>query len=61
MSAILTSLRCTDGATELQLRIAHQQALAAKLAREGNVEGARAARAKLYAMLNQADLLMMAS
>jgi hypothetical protein len=48
-------------ATELQLHIAHQQALAAKLARESNVKGARAARAKLYVLLNQADLLKVAS
>ena len=61
MPAFLTSSQRANGATELQLRIIHQQALAAKFAREGNVEGARAARAKLYSLLNQADLLKVAS
>jgi len=61
MPAFLTSSQRATGITELQLRITHQQALAARFAREGNVEGARAARAKLYALLNQADLLQVAS
>ena len=51
MPAYLTSSQRANGASELQLSIIHQQALAAKFAREGNVEGARAARAKLYSLL----------
>jgi hypothetical protein len=60
MPAFLISSRRLTGA-ELHVRIANQQHLAADLAREGNVEGARAARAKLYVLLNQADLLDIAS
>ncbi len=61
MPAYLTSSQRANGASELQLRIIHQQALAAKFAREENVVGARAARgAKLYSLLNQADLLKVA-
>ena len=61
MPAFLTSSQRANSATELQLRIAHLQALAARIAREGNVEGARAARANLYALLNEADRLKVAS
>jgi hypothetical protein len=61
MPAFLTTSQRVLTATELQLRITDLQALAAKLAREGNVESARAARAKLYTLLNQADLLKIAS
>jgi hypothetical protein len=45
------------GAAELKIRIVQLQELAATLAREGDAEGAKAARAKLYILLNQADLL----
>ena len=56
MTALATGQRPT-GAAELKLRIVQQQALAARLTREGDFEGAKAARAKLYVLLNQADLL----
>jgi hypothetical protein len=42
---------------ELQTSINQQQDLAVTLARDGDVDGARAARAKLYVLLNRADLL----
>ena len=60
MTALLT-YRQPNKVNELRLKITHLQALAARFAREGNVEGARAARAKLYPLLNQADLLKLAS
>jgi hypothetical protein len=59
MTALITDQ--PSNANELRLKMFHLQALAARLAREGNVEGARAARAKLYLLLNQADLLKIAS
>ena len=42
----------------LELLIAHQQELAAKLARNGKQQRARAARSKLLILLNQRDLSM---
>jgi hypothetical protein len=48
--------RPQDAAAELKLRIIQQQEKAAKLARLGKAEAARAAPGKLLIMLNQLDL-----
>ena len=45
-----------NAAAELKLLIINQQRLAAKLARDGLDEKARAARSKLLVLLNQQDL-----
>jgi hypothetical protein len=41
---------------ELEVLILRQQELAAKLARTGHMPGVRAARSKLFGLLNQLDL-----
>jgi hypothetical protein len=61
MPALLTSSERPNSETELQLHIHNLETLAARLAREGNVNGARAARANLYAVLNTADRLKVVS
>jgi hypothetical protein len=46
-----------DDEAELKLLIIRQQELAAELARKGNEPKAKAARARLLALLNQLDLM----
>ena len=45
-----------NSVAELEVLILQQQELAAKLARTDHVHGARAARSKLFGLLNQLDL-----
>jgi hypothetical protein len=51
-----TTKRPKDAAAELKLRIIQQQERAAKLARLGKAEAARAARSRLLILLNQLDI-----
>jgi len=54
---VLPIERGLDRIAELKLQIIQQRQLAAELFRQGAKEGARAARWKLFALLNELDLI----